>query len=97
MTAWKLMSTKLPARSYGALDDATDYCVVWGGDHSGELILLARHDPEPADDPAPGVGYPCYVRSQSGSRTKLADECFAGFDEEPVVDTPLSCGGTLTR
>jgi hypothetical protein len=82
MTTSKLMSTKLPARSYEALADATEYCVVWGGDHPGELILLARHDPEPTDDdPAPGVSYPCYVRSQSGSRVKLAEECFAEFDQ----------------
>ncbi len=82
MTTSKLMSTTLLAGSYKALADATDYCVVWGGDHSGELILLARRDPEPtAADPAPGVSYPCYVRSQSGSRTKLVDDCFADFNQ----------------
>ena len=82
MTTWKLMSTAIPTGPYKTIADATDYCVVWGGDHSGDLVLLARHDPEPtAKDPAPGVTYPCYIRSQSGARTQLADECFESFDK----------------
>jgi hypothetical protein len=82
MTTSKLMSTMLPTSPYKMIGDATDYCIMWGGDSSGDLILLSRHDPEPTtSDPAPGVSYPCYVRSQSGARTKLADECFGDFDK----------------
>ena len=82
MTTSKLMSTTLSTSLYEMIADATDYCVMWGGDSSGGLVLLSRHDPEPTiSDPAPGVGYPCFVRGQSGERTKLADECFSDFDK----------------
>jgi hypothetical protein len=82
MTTWKLMRTTVAAGPYAMIADATDYCVMWGGDHSGSLVLLSRRDPEPtANNPAPGVSYPCYVRSESGKQTKLADECFRDFDE----------------
>ena len=83
MTTWRLISTSLPRGPYEMIGDGTDYCVIWGGDHSGDLIILTRHDPNPTpSDPAPGVTYPCYLRDQSsGARTKLADECFESFDK----------------
>jgi hypothetical protein len=73
MTSWKLLSTSLPAHSYTTIGNADSYCVIWGGEHSGELLMEIRREADPTD-PKPGVSYPCYLRTKSGALTKVADE-----------------------
>jgi hypothetical protein len=79
MTEWTLVSRSLDADTYKTLDYGTDYCVVSGGIHSGDVVILSRVDPQPGD-PNGGVRYPCYARQVSGQRIALASECFAAFD-----------------
>ena len=81
MTSWKLLSTLLPARFYRTIGDADSYCVIWGGEHSGEVLMESRREADPKD-PNPGVTYPCYLRSKAGRLTKVADgdQCW-GFSD----------------
>jgi len=76
MTTWKLLSTPLQDHSYTTIGDADSYCVIWGGDDSGELLMQVRREANT------GVSYPCYLRSKSGTLTRVAgeDQCW-GFGE----------------
>lgn len=76
MTSWKLLSTSLTTHAYTIVGNADSYCVVWGGEYSGELLMQVRREENT------GVKYPCFVRSKSGTVAKVADEdkCW-GFGE----------------
>jgi len=80
MAAWTLISRPIGVATCTRIGPASEYCVVWGGDHSGDLAILSRQDPKPSD-PNGGVTYPCYTVRESGERIKLADEGFVEFDE----------------
>jgi hypothetical protein len=71
MTTWRLMSRPLPTGQNKTVSDAMTYCVVWGGGHSGDVLIMVRE--EPTVHPPIGVIYPCYVSAPSGSRVMLAD------------------------
>jgi hypothetical protein len=76
MTSWKLVSVAFPTGPYRVIDDESAYCVVWGGTHSGEILMLSR---------VPGAAsasYRCYLRDRSGTRQAMPDEpdC-TGFDD----------------
>lgn len=83
MTTWKLMSTSLPSSRRNIIGDAMTYCVIWGGGHSGDLLMMRRRDSDPRD-PVPGVKYPCYLRAPSGEESMIVDgvrrECW-DFDD----------------
>jgi hypothetical protein len=93
MTSWKLLSSSLSAGSYRILDDADSYCVVWGGEHSGQLLMQKRHEADP-NGPS-GVTYPCYLRSKSGVLAKVAneDQCrsFSEFATQWSRDRGATC------
>jgi hypothetical protein len=83
MTTWKLMRRALTGGTPSAVGDAMAYCVIWGGDHSGDLLTIVRQDATPGH-PATGVTYPCYLSGRSGDQTMIADglsqDCWA-FDD----------------
>jgi hypothetical protein len=80
MAGWTLVSRPVRADIYRVVARGADYCVMWGGDHSGDLALLTRVDPRPGD-PNGGVRYPCSWRRSSGEEVELASDCFAAFDD----------------
>jgi hypothetical protein len=73
ITSWKLLSASLPAGSYRTIGDADSYCVIWGGEHSGELLMQSRREAD-LTSPSPGVSYACYLRSKSGVLSRVAGE-----------------------
>jgi hypothetical protein len=83
-TSWTLMSLPLPVSVPGiqqVQDRLRDYCLVWGGVHTGELLMVLRHNPDLKS--LEGVKYPCYLRTKSGRLEEVASEsvCFASFPE----------------
>jgi len=79
MTSWKLMSAPLRGGHSKAVSDASAYCVIWGGDHSGELLMLTRVEPS---DAVPFVTHRIELFNQSASRTPVAtDRDSARFGE----------------
>jgi hypothetical protein len=80
MTTWKLMRGSIPPTSFETIGDADGYCVIWGGKHSGELLMQSRR--ESGQLRPRGAEYPCYLRSKEGTLTNVAteDACWA-FDE----------------
>jgi hypothetical protein len=79
MAAWTLIGKRVPDGRQSVIGKAKDYCVVWGGGHSGDLAILARQEATPGD-PASGVAFSCSVRDRSGTLTKLKD-CWDAFSE----------------
>jgi hypothetical protein len=39
------MSVPLRGGRSKVVSDAGGYCVIWGGDHSGEFLMLTRQEP----------------------------------------------------
>jgi hypothetical protein len=79
MTSWKIMSTPMRGGRSKVLSDAGAYCVIWGGDHSGELLMLTRIE---AAGALPSVTHRIELLERSGSRTIVAlDRDTARFDE----------------
>ena len=79
MTSWKLMSTPLRGGQSKAVSDAGAYCVIWGGHHSGELLMLTRVETSGA---APFVTYRIELFDRTASRTLIApDRDAARFGE----------------
>jgi hypothetical protein len=76
MTSLQLTRTAVRGDSYERIADVSEYCVVWGGKYSGDLIILVAHDSEQSGG---GVTYPCYWRQGSGTQVELAAECSASF------------------
>jgi hypothetical protein len=78
---WKLMSAPLETGRSSPIGDATDYCVVWGGGNSGDLLVLVRHYAGPQAT-GPAWSYQCELRRAAGATTAVAgeNECSA-FDE----------------
>lgn len=76
MTSWKLIS--VTGGSSKPVSDAGSYCVVWGGEHSGELLMLTRQEPSGA---RPAVTYQTELLERSGSRVTIsADSATFGED-----------------
>jgi hypothetical protein len=76
MTSWKLVSTPFPNGPYKVADDESAYCVIWGGAHSGEVLMLSR-----VPDAATAT-YRYFVRDRSGARQAMPDDAgSSGFDE----------------
>jgi len=82
-TTWKLMRRALSGGIEKPVEDAMAYCVIWGGEHSGDLLTSNRQD-SISGRPATGVTYPCYLSGRSGEHTMVADgvlqDCWA-FDD----------------
>jgi hypothetical protein len=72
MTTWRLFSRPLVDGSVKDLGDAMAYCVVWGGQYTGDLMTVVRRESTTGPPPR-GVTYPCYLSGQGASRTNLAD------------------------
>jgi hypothetical protein len=62
----------LPSNTRNIIGDSMTYCVIWGGEYSGDLLMMKRRDSDPRD-PVPGVKYPCYLRTRSGEESLIAD------------------------
>lgn len=96
-TSWLLMSITLPAGPPQALDGTTiGYCPMWGGRYSGDLLMMRRRFPDPAEIAAGiGVQNPCYLRDSAGSDREVAEEgeCFdfAAFAKVWSAKTGGSC------
>jgi len=57
--------------------DATDFCVVWGGSASGDLLIQNRQlDP----NPRAGVEYRCYVWQSLAHATGVGEDCEDFFE-----------------
>jgi hypothetical protein len=83
-TSWTLMSVALTvsvSHIQQVQDLLRDYCVAWGGVHTGEMLMILRHNPPLTG--LEGVTYPCYLRTKSGRLEEVAAEsaCFASFPE----------------
>ena len=91
MTSWKLLSTSLRARSYTTIGNADSYCVVWGGEHSGALLMEIRRESNS------GVRYPCYLRSKSGTLTKGRTRVSVGASENLPLDGVGNTVGVANR
>jgi hypothetical protein len=76
-TTSRVVVATTSSKTYRVIGDASTYCVVWGGTHSGQVILQRR---EILNDPSTGVLYRCYLRSQSGAETRIGDDC-SNFDQ----------------
>ena len=72
MTVGRLMSCSLSGDALKTVGDVGDYCVIWGGAHSGDLLTMRRQD-APLEDPNRGVTYPCYHTTGSGDSSMIAD------------------------
>ena len=72
MTTSKLIGFHLGSDQYKLLGDTTDYCTIWYGQYSGDQLFQKRYLPE---DPAKGVAYVCYLRSETGTPTKVGEPC----------------------
>ena len=73
MTSRKLASIPLAGGTPHLITDVTTYCVIWGGEHSGDLLMQVREDASP-NDPDPEVSYQCYARNAAGHQTRIANE-----------------------
>ncbi len=73
MTSRKLASIPLAGGTPQLITDVMGYCVIWGGGHSGDLLMQVRIDADP-HDPAPGASYQCYARNADGHQTRIANE-----------------------
>jgi len=72
LTTSRVFRASLNTGDYEPIGDATDFCVVWGGGHTGDLLLQERSIPA---DPSTGVVYRCVLGSKSGTRTPVSDQC----------------------
>lgn len=68
-TSSKVFRFSLNSGALAAIADATAYCVVWGGDYSGYLLLEQRYLPPDGDK---GVIYQGWLRAPSGATTRIA-------------------------
>jgi hypothetical protein len=68
-----IMSRSLTREALQTVGGASDYCVIWGGAHSGQLILQRRH--VPVEDASHGVQYRCYLRHSVGQLQEIAEKC----------------------
>jgi len=76
MTSLQLTRTAVSGRRYEPIADVSDYCIIWGGDYSGDLVILTSRDQQVG-----GVmTYPCYWRQRSGFQVEIAAECAASFE-----------------
>jgi hypothetical protein len=84
MTTWKLMSKSLPAGPVRPVTNAAAYCVIWGGEQTGKILMMKRRMPDSARLVA-GVTYPCYLRDGQGLERLVAGdkECWAFQDFAP--------------
>jgi hypothetical protein len=67
MKDWKLMSIALPSGVPQVVHDVSEYCVIWGGPHSGALITMENVYAPRYD------GIRCFVPSVAGRRTRTDD------------------------
>jgi hypothetical protein len=72
VVASMLVSMSLNSGASRQLGDVSDYCVIWYGRHSGELVVQGRYI---SDDPAPSVSYRCYLRDSRGASKDILDSC----------------------
>jgi len=91
MTSWKLMSTPLRGGQSKSESDAGAYCVVWGGDHSGELLMLTRVEPIEA---VPYVTHRIELLDRTASRTLIAPDRDAARFGEVASRWARQHGGT---
>jgi hypothetical protein len=67
-----LMSMSLTSGVLKQVSSDCDYCVIWHGAHSGDLLLELRYLPV---DPHRGVSYRCYLRDKTGAIKLIAAKC----------------------
>jgi hypothetical protein len=68
VTTWTLMRCSLRGDSLMTINRVVaEYCVLWGGAHSSDLLVMERHDA------SRGVIYPCYLIAPSGHSALLDD------------------------
>lgn len=79
MTSSTLMRAGLTGRDIETVHDVIGYCVVWGGDHAGDLIVLVRKWPKGTPVEV-GVRQSCSVWDPQGRETMLADDCSDRYD-----------------
>jgi hypothetical protein len=74
ITSDEVFSHDLKTGANRDIGGAINFCVEWGGSHSGSVLTQRRYISESV------VKYHCYLWSSPGNETVLADEC-EFFDE----------------
>jgi len=81
MTSWKLMSASLQNGHVKSISDADDYCVIWGGTDSGDLLAVARTNEYDPTLRGYYPGYPYFLMTNSGAKTRLENKEDLPFDQ----------------
>jgi len=71
-TSSTIMAMSLRSGVLHQVLDASNYCVLWGGAYSGEVLLQIRYLPTNVHQ---GVIYQCHLRDGNGVLRKVADQC----------------------
>jgi len=76
MTSAVLVRTTVPGDETTVVKHGVGaYCVIWGGDYSGAVIMSLRRVPKLGDNDA-GVTYPCYVTKPAGEiLNEIGSDC----------------------
>jgi hypothetical protein len=89
-TSWLLMSAPTAGGKAHAIAYVESYCVLWGGEHSGDLLMMARH----MDAVTQGVTHWYYRNSTVGGTAKVGTREEAGDFGEFVSGWVRKHGGS---
>jgi hypothetical protein len=94
MTTSKLFNVSLLSGGLSTLGDTINYCVIWNGKYSGELLMQQRYLPVSADA---GVINQCYLWRHSGLVEKVLDDCedFGEFANKWSQEHGGTCTGPI--
>lgn len=89
MTTSRLYCLDLDSRRLTDAGDEADYCVDWGGAHSGDLLVQIR---ALIGDKEKGIEYSCYLQ-HLGRASKIAADCedFEDFERHWSKANASSC------
>jgi hypothetical protein len=83
MTSWSLFSTQMPTGENNLITvgKGSGYCVIWGGSHSGDLLINIRT----IGEAMPSASYPCFLRNKNGKLKRVArdNECAEFWNYAP--------------
>ncbi len=82
MTSATLVRMKIPSGETTVIRPGVgEYCVIWGGEYSGGVIMSLRTMPKLGDNDG-GVTYPCYVTKPAG---EIVAEIGSDCDFQPTA------------